>query len=75
MLAQFAYGPAAPRHKTAETKALAAVKARETRKARHTMGVRQKKQIKGEAAAELIVADAPASATNGATNGAANGTT
>jgi hypothetical protein len=49
-LADFGYTPRKPRSKDVAAKALAADKARATRKARGTMGPKQKKDIKGTVA-------------------------
>jgi hypothetical protein len=48
--AAFGFTPKTPRTVTSETKANAAKKRVATREARHTMGVRQKQDVKGEVA-------------------------
>lgn len=47
ILAQYGYTPAGPRRMTAATKAVAALKVKATRKARNTLGKKQKAKIKG----------------------------
>jgi hypothetical protein len=61
-LADFGYTPRKPRSKDVATKALAADKARATRKARGTMGPKQKKDIKGTVATPPAPGAATASA-------------
>jgi hypothetical protein len=47
--------PKSPTPLTAEQKAVAAVKRKATRQARHTMGTNQKKNVKGAVSAALVV--------------------
>jgi hypothetical protein len=57
VLADFGFTTPRPAPKTVETKAAAVAKAQATRKARHTMGSRQKKKVKGTVLATPPPAD------------------
>jgi hypothetical protein len=63
----FGYPPPKAKKKTAETKAAAAKKAEATRAARHTMGSKQKVQLKGTAVVDVTPDQAAALAAGDAT--------
>lgn len=54
---EFGYGPKKQGAKTLETKVLAVTRAKATRKARHTMGKKQKQDVKGT---KVVLAEPPA---------------
>jgi hypothetical protein len=63
----FGYPPRKPPTKSAETKALAAERARATRAARHTMGAKQKAELRGTTEVALTPEQAEAIAAGDAT--------